>query len=57
MRKLLVGPLITTLLMGQAPTPRPFKVVRLDPALDAIISTDAKIEILGEHFGLIEGPV
>jgi gluconolactonase len=37
--------------------PRPFQVVRLDPALDAIISTDAKLEILGEHFGLTEGPV
>ena len=44
-------------LCAQAPAPRPFKVVRLDPALDAIISTDAKIEILGEHFGLTEGPV
>ncbi len=44
-------------LEAQAPAPRPFKVVRLDPALDAIISTDAKIEILGEHFGLTEGPV
>ena len=41
----------------QAPTPRPSKIVRLDPALDSIISTDAKIEILGEHFGLTEGPV
>jgi sugar lactone lactonase YvrE len=27
------------------------------PALDAIVSSDAKIEILGEHFGLTEGPV
>jgi hypothetical protein len=33
----------------------PFKVVRLDPALDAIISIDAKLDILGEHFGLTEG--
>jgi gluconolactonase len=39
------------------PVARPFKVVRLDPALDAIISTDAKLDILGEHFGLTEGPV
>ena len=54
-------PLIAVLFVGtlwaQAPAPRPFKVVRLDPALDSIISTDAKIEILGEHFGLTEGPV
>src|ERR1051325_1143365 len=43
-----------------APTPpaaRPFKVVRLDPALDALVAPNAKIEILGEHFGLTEGPV
>jgi gluconolactonase len=44
-------------LMAQAPQPRPFRVVRLDPALDSIVSTDAKIDILGEHFGLTEGPV
>ncbi|HSP68514.1 MAG TPA: hypothetical protein VLN48_12350, partial [Bryobacteraceae bacterium] len=37
--------------------PRPFKIVKLDPALDAIVSTDARLEILGEHFGLTEGPV
>jgi gluconolactonase len=40
-----------------APVARPFKVVRLDPALDAIISPDAKLNTLGEHFGLTEGPV
>src|SRR5438105_2305911 len=35
-----------------AQTPRPFRVVRLDPALDDIVAQDAKIETLGEHFGL-----
>jgi gluconolactonase len=59
--RLLAGLLIVAMLRAQAPgpapAPRPFKVVRLDPALDAIISTEAKIEILGEHFGLTEGPV
>jgi gluconolactonase len=35
----------------------PFKIVRLDPALDAIISPDAKLETLGDRFGLAEGPV
>lgn len=35
----------------------PFKIVRLDPALDAIISPDAKLETLGDKFGLAEGPV
>jgi hypothetical protein len=35
-----------------APAERPFKIIRLDPALDEIISPDAKLETLGEHFGL-----
>jgi gluconolactonase len=34
-----------------------YKLVRLDSALDEIITADAKLEILGEHFGLTEGPV
>ena len=40
-----------------AQTPRPFHIGRLDPALDEIIAPDAKLETLGEHFGLTEGPV
>jgi gluconolactonase len=32
-------------------------VVKLDPALDAIVSPDAKLEQLGECFGITEGPV
>ncbi len=32
-------------------------MVRLAPSLDDIISPDAKLETLGEHFGLTEGPV
>ena len=39
------------------PEDRPFRIERLDPALDAIIAPDAKLETLGEHFGLTEGPV
>jgi gluconolactonase len=45
---------------GQAQGPLsdvPFKIVKLDPALDAIISSDAKLETLGDKFGLAEGPV
>ena len=57
MLRLFIGLLFAAGIYAQAPVPRPFKVVRLDPALDAIISTGAKIEILGEHFGLTEGPV
>ena len=53
----LITLVFVTLVYAQAPAPRPFTVVRLDPALDAIIAADAKLEILGEHFGLTEGPV
>jgi gluconolactonase len=34
-----------------------FAIVRLDPALDAIISADARLETVGDRFGLTEGPV
>jgi gluconolactonase len=35
----------------------PYNLIRLDPALDSIVTSDAKLEVLGEHFGLTEGPV
>ena len=44
-------------LWAQQPAERPFKIVRLDPALDQIVAPDAKLDVLGEHFGLTEGPV
>src|ERR1700720_4707293 len=56
-RPLVAFLIVVTTLAAQAPVPRPFTIVRLDPALDAIVSMDAKLEILGEHFGLTEGPV
>jgi gluconolactonase len=40
-----------------APADRPFRIQKLDPALDEIIAPGAKLEVLGEHFGLTEGPV
>ena len=46
-RSLTLAVLLVALVSAQAPAPRPFQVVRLDPALDAIVSTDAKIEIPG----------
>ncbi len=46
-----------TVLFSQTPPGTRFRIVRLDPALDDIISPDAKLETLGEHFGLTEGPV
>ena len=33
------------------------QIIRLDPALDALISPDAKIEKLKDGFGFLEGPV
>ena len=39
------------------PAPRAFSIERLDPRLDQIISPDAKLELLGDRFGLTEGPV
>ncbi len=42
---------------AQPPAERAFKIIKLDPALDGIISPDAKLETFGDHFGLTEGPV
>ena len=39
------------------PSETPFKIVRLDPSLDELVSPDAMPEILGSQFGLTEGPV
>jgi gluconolactonase len=42
---------------GPALSSKPFSVTRTDPALDALISPRAKLEMLADHFGLTEGPV
>jgi gluconolactonase len=42
---------------AQAPSESPFKIVRVSPALDAVVSANVKLEVLGEHFGLTEGPL
>jgi gluconolactonase len=36
---------------------RPFSITRTDPSLDELIAPDAKLESLGDRFGLTEGPV
>src|SRR5262249_16022230 len=36
---------------------RPFSITRNDPALDELVAADAKLESLGDRFGLTEGPV
>jgi sugar lactone lactonase YvrE/outer membrane protein assembly factor BamB len=44
---------------GDGPTPpaKPFSLTRADPAFDAIIAPHARPELLGDHFGITEGPV
>lgn len=51
--------LVTAVVQAQAPAPvpRPFRIVKLDAALDAIVAPDAELELLGDRFGLTEGPV
>src|SRR5713101_4271665 len=60
--KRLFGSIITVVavavvgLRGQSPGDK--SIERLDPALDAIVSADAKVELLkGDYFGLLEGPL
>ena len=48
------------MMRGDGPPPpadQPFSITRLDPALDEIVSPEAKLEPLGDYFGLTEGPV
>src|SRR5687767_2529898 len=42
---------------GPAPQAKPFSITRSDPALDAIVSPNARAEELARGFGLNEGPV
>jgi gluconolactonase len=42
---------------AQTPGGAPFRIERLDPALDAIVSPDARLEELATGFALTEGPV
>ena len=49
--------LTAALASGQPFAERPFKIVALDPALNAIVDPGTKLETLGDHFGLIEGPI
>ncbi len=37
------------------PAPRPFSITRADPGIDALIATDAKVELVASGFGLNEG--
>ena len=42
---------------GPPPAPKPFRIRRMDPALDAIVAPNAKLELIASGFGLNEGPV
>src|SRR5439155_16774463 len=42
---------------ASAQSPSDKAVVRLDPALDALVSADAKVELVKSGFGFTEGPV
>lgn len=47
-----------TVSLARAQAPSGMSVQRLDPALDKIVSVDAKLELLkGDYFGFLEGPV
>ena len=45
------------LLHAQSPDGTPFRIERLDPALDTIVDANAQLEMLGDRFALTEGPV
>lgn len=42
---------------AQTQSETPFRIERLDPALDDIVSGDAVLDTLGDRFALTEGPV
>jgi gluconolactonase len=60
-RILFVGILIAAAAAGviraQTSGGTPFRIEKLDPALDEVIAADAKLETLGDRFALTEGPV
>jgi gluconolactonase len=49
--------ILAAVFAGQLAGGQPFRIERLDPALDAIIAPDAQIETLGDRFALTEGPL
>lgn len=57
-----VATLVSLVLVSAVPAPRAAEapgshIERLDPALDALVSTNATVEVLGEGFDWTEGPV
>jgi gluconolactonase len=60
-KRALIAILVATIAFGagraQTPAGTPFRIEKLDPALDEIVATDAALETLGDRFALTEGPV
>jgi len=54
---LLAGLCGLTLIQAQTGGSTPFRIEKLDPALDAVIDPNAQLETLGDRFALTEGPV
>lgn len=52
----LIAILVVSSLRAQVPADKP-AVVRLDPALDSLVSADAKLELVKDDFGFTEGIV
>jgi gluconolactonase len=59
MRRILIAAIVTVLAGASAHTQEStdHAVVRLDPALDALIAPDARVELVKDGFGFTEGPV
>ena len=57
MKAFLIVTALAAALHGQVIRTVPWHLVRLDPALDSIVAPDSPLEVLGEHFGLTEGPL
>jgi gluconolactonase len=53
----LLAALTISTVSAQTPGGSSFRIEKLDPALDEIVSPDAMLETLGDHFALTEGPV
>ena len=53
----LVMALTVDLWSAQSQGGAPFRIEKLDPALDDIIAVDARLELLGDKFALTEGPL
>jgi gluconolactonase len=59
MRRVLIAAIVSALASASpdAQSPAESGVLRLDPALDALIAADAKVELVKDGFGFTEGPV